>query len=112
MPGYFISDIGDMCRTYLCPVNEACQDLDLIKVIPERWTAIQNGYLAAMGEFLTNFEKDHFAFSGQFIIYMQALRFLTDFLQLDQYYKVDRPSQNLDRTLNQNQLLIEFNQII
>jgi Ser/Thr protein kinase RdoA (MazF antagonist) len=111
MPGYFISDVGDMCRTYLCPVNEACQDLNLIKVIPERWTAIQNGYLAAMGEFLTNFEKDHFAFSGQSIIYMQALRFLTDFLQLDQYYKVDKPSQNLDRTLNQNQLLIEFNQL-
>lgn len=112
MPGYFISDVGDMCRTYLCPVNEACQDLNQIKVIPERWTAIQNGYSEAMGEFLTNFEKDHFAFSGQSIIYMQALRFLTDYLQLDQYYKVERPSQNLDRTLNQNQLLIEFNHLI
>ena len=112
MPGYFISDIGDMCRTYLCTVNEACQDLSQIKVIPERWTAIQHGYLEAMGEFLTPFEKDHFAFSGQCIIYMQALRFLTDYLQLDQYYKVDSPSQNLDRTLNQNQLLIEFNQLI
>ena len=112
MPGYFISDIGDMCRTYLCPVNEACQDLSQIKVIPERWSAIQKGYLEAMGEFLTPFEKDHFAFSGQCIIYMQALRFLTDYLQLDQYYKVERPSQNLDRTLNQNQLLIEFNQIV
>jgi Ser/Thr protein kinase RdoA (MazF antagonist) len=112
MPGYFISDIGDMCRTYLCPVNEACQDLSQIKIIPERWTAIQNGYLEAMWEFLTSFEKDHFAFSGQCIIYMQALRFITDYLQLDQYYKIDRPSQNLDRTLNQNQLLIEFNKII
>jgi Ser/Thr protein kinase RdoA (MazF antagonist) len=112
MPGYFISDVGDMCRTYLCPVNEACQDLNQIKVLPERWTAIQEGYLKAMGEFLTNFEKDHFAFAGQSIIYMQALRFLTDYLQLDPYYKVDRPSQNLDRTLNQNQLLMEFNKIV
>ena len=111
MPGYFISDVGDMCRTYLCPVNEACQDLSQIKVLPERWTAIQEGYLEAMGEFLTNFEKDHFAFSGQSIIYMQALRFLTDFLELDKYYRVERPDQNLDRTLNQNQLLIEFNQL-
>jgi Ser/Thr protein kinase RdoA (MazF antagonist) len=111
MPGYFISDVGDMCRTYLCTVNEACQDLNQIKVIPERWTAIQNGYSEAMGEFLTSFEKDHFVFSGQSIIYMQALRFLTDYLQLDQYYKVERPSQNLDRTLNQNQLLIEFNHL-
>ena len=112
MPGYFTSDVGDMCRTYLCPVNEACQDLNQIKVIPERWTAIQNGYLEGMGEFLSNFEKDHFAFSGQCIIYMQALRFLTDFLELDRYYRVERPSQNLDRTLNQNQLLTEFNKII
>jgi len=112
MPGYYISDVGDMCRTYLCPVNEACQDLNLIKVLPERWTAIQEGYLESMGEFLTNFEKDHFAFSGQSIIYMQALRFLTDFLELDQYYRVERPDQNLDRTLNQNQLLMEFNKIV
>ena len=111
MPGYFISDVGDMCRTYLCPVNEACQDLNLIKVLPERWTAIQNGYLKAMGEFMTPFEKDHFEFSGQCIIYMQALRFLTDFLQLDQYYRVERPEQNLDRTMNQIQLLTEFNQL-
>jgi hypothetical protein len=111
MPGYFISDVGDMCRTYLCPVNEACQDLNLIKVLPERWTAIQEGYLEAMGEFLTNFEKDHFAFSGQSIIYMQALRFLTDFLELDKYYRVERPDQNLDRTNNQIQLLKAFNQL-
>ena len=111
MPGYFISDVGDMCRTYLCPVNEACQDLNQIKVLPERWTAIQEGYLEAMGEFLTSFEKDHFKFSGQCIIYMQALRFLTDFLELDRYYRVERPGQNLDRSNNQIQLLIEFNQL-
>jgi len=111
MPGYFISDVGDMCRTYLCPVNEACQDLNQIKVLPERWTGIQNGYLEAMGEFLTSFEKDHFKFSGQCIIYMQALRFLTDFLELDRYYRVERPGQNLDRTMNQIQLLNEFNQL-
>ena len=112
MPGYYISDVGDMCRTYLCPVNEACEDLNLIKVLPERWIAIQEGYLEAMGEFLTNFEKDHFAFSGQSIIYMQALRFLTDFLELDRYYRVERPDQNLDRTNNQIQLLKAFNQIL
>jgi hypothetical protein len=42
---------------------------------------------------------------------MQALRFLTDFLELDHYYRVERPGQNLDRTKNQIQLLIEFNQL-
>jgi Ser/Thr protein kinase RdoA (MazF antagonist) len=109
MPGYFISDLGDMCRTYLCPVNEECQHLELVKVIPERWTALQNGYLGAMGDQLTNFEKDHFSFSGQFMIYMQAIRFLTDYLELDKYYHISRPEQNLNRTKNQIQLLIEFN---
>ncbi len=111
MPGYYISDIGDMCRTYLCPVNEECTDLNLIQMMPDRWTALQNGYLKAMGEFLTPFEKDHFTFSGQFIIYMQALRFLTDYLQLDQYYHTIRPSQNLDRTNNQIELLKQFNKL-
>jgi Ser/Thr protein kinase RdoA (MazF antagonist) len=112
MPGYFISDVGDMCRTYLCPVNEECQELDLVKVIPERWEAIKKGYLNAMGDQLSNFEKDHFDFSGQFMIYMQAIRFLTDYLNLDQYYHITRPTQNLDRTRNQIRLLSEFNQLI
>lgn len=109
MPGYYISDIGDMCRTYLCPVNEECQDLNQIRMMPERWTALQKGYLDAMGTELTSFEKDHFGFSGQCIIYMQALRFLTDYLQLDRYYHTNRPGQNLDRTKNQIQLLTVFN---
>lgn len=112
MPGYFISDVGDMCRTYLCPVNEACQNLELVKVIPERWEAIQKGYLDAMGDQLTNFEKDHFSFSGQYMIYMQAIRFLTDYLELDRYYHTTTPSQNLDRTRNQIRLLTAFNQLI
>lgn len=112
MPGYFISDVGDMCRTYLCPVNEECLDFDLIKVIPERWSAIQKGYLGSMEAQLTNFEKDHFSFSGQFMIYMQAIRFLTDYLNLDQYYHTNRPGQNLDRARNQIQLLTEFNHLI
>lgn len=112
MPGYFISDVGDMCRTYLCPVNEECQDLDQICIISDRWTALQNGYLGAMGDHLTNFEIDHFSFSGQFMIYMQAIRFLTDYLEMDRYYHTLRPEQNLDRTKNQIQLLIEFNKLI
>ncbi len=112
MPGYFISDVGDMCRTYLSPVNEECQNIDLVKIVPERWDGIKKGYLDAMGDQLSNFEKDHFDFSGQFMIYMQAIRFLTDYLNLDQYYHTTRPNQNLDRTRNQIRLLSEFNQII
>lgn len=112
MPGYFISDVGDMCRTYLCPVNEECLELDQIKVIPARWTAIQNGYLGALGDQLSNYEKDHFSFSGQLMIYMQAIRFLTDFLELDHYYHTTRPMHNLDRTRNQIQLLTQFNALI
>jgi len=112
MPGYFISDVGDMCRTYLCPVNEECQDLNQITVLKDRWEAIQSGYLKSMGEHLTPFEKDHFSFSGQFMIYMQAIRFITDYMNGDIYYTTNRQDHNLDRTKNQLRLLAEFNSII
>lgn len=112
MPGYFISDVGDMCRTYLCPVNEECQDLNQITVLKDRWEAIQSGYLKLMGEHLTSFEKDHFSFSGQFMIYMQAIRFLTDYINGDIYYTTNRQDHNLDRAKNQLRLLAEFNRII
>lgn len=64
------------------------------------------------GEHLTPFEKDHFSFSGQFMIYMQAIRFLTDYMNGDIYYTTNRQDNNLDRTKNQLRLLAEFNSII
>ena len=109
MAGYFISDVGDMCRTCLCPVSEEEKDLNKIWIDADKWESLRAGYLYYMKEELSNFEMDHFFFSGQFLIYMQALRFLTDHLNNDIYYGVSYEGQNYQRTLNQIRLLEVFN---
>lgn len=105
MPGYFISDIGDMMRTYLCPVTEEESDLSKIRVRKEFYQAIVHGYRSEMKEELTETEKKYFFYAGKFSIYMQALRFLTDFLNGDIYYGSAYPGQNLMRAANQVILL-------
>ena len=60
---------------------------------------------------LSHFELDHFFYSGQFMIYMQALRFLTDHLNRDIYYGAKYDGQNLVRTQNQIRLLEEYNKL-
>ena len=109
MQGYFISDVGDMLRTYLSPANEDETDLSKIVVDEQCFDAIYSGYLSEMGTELTAFEKDHFIYAGKFMIYMQALRFLSDYLNGDIYYHTTYAGQNLNRTNNQLTLL---NQLI
>lgn len=105
MPGYFISDVGDMMRTYLCAVSENEEDISKIEVRPAYYYAIVEGYYKEMENELTAEEKKHFFFAGQFMIYMQALRFLTDYLNNDIYYQIQYPTHNLVRAINQVVLL-------
>jgi hypothetical protein len=105
MPGYFISDLGDMMRTYLSPMSEDEKDVDKIEVRDEYYRAIVQGYYNEMKDVLTETEKRYFFYAGRFIIYMQALRFLTDHLNNDVYYGVKYPGQNFIRAKNQNVLL-------
>ncbi|MBO9594107.1 MAG: aminoglycoside phosphotransferase family protein [Niabella sp.] len=105
MPGYFISDVGDMMRTYLCPVSEEEQDFSKIEVREDYYRAIVEGYLEDMQDELTAAEKSHFFYSGLFMIYMQALRFLTDHLNDDRYYGAKYEGHNFMRAQNQLTLL-------
>lgn len=105
MPGYFISDVGDMMRTYLSPVSEEEKDFSQIQIREEYFKAIISGYLYEMHEELTEKEKQHFVYAGKFMIYMQALRFLTDYLNNDVYYGAQYTEQNLVRAQNQAALL-------
>ena len=111
MAGHFISDVGDMCRTCLCAVSEEEKDLNKVKVDSKKWDALKKGYLHNMESELSHFELDHFFYSGQFMIYMQALRFLTDHLNRDIYYGAKYDGQNLVRTQNQIRLLEEYNKL-
>ena len=105
MPGYFISDVGDMMRTYLSPVSEEEKDFTTIKIRDEYFKAIADGYLSEMNKELTSFEKKHFVYAGKFMIYMQALRFLTDYLNDDVYYGSKYKGHNFVRANNQATLL-------
>lgn len=105
MPGYFISDVGDMMRTYLSPANEEEQDLSKISIREDIFHAIAEGYCSEMENELTEEEKQHFVYAGKFMIYMQALRFLTDHLNDDVYYGAKYEGHNFKRALNQSVLL-------
>jgi Ser/Thr protein kinase RdoA (MazF antagonist) len=108
MPGYFISDVGDMMRTYLSPVSEEEKDFNKITIRKDYYKAIVEGYSSEMQDELTETEKRYFFYAGKFSIYMQALRFLTDFLNDDKYYGAAYPGQNLIRASNQIVLLQKF----
>jgi len=108
MPGYYLSDVGDMMRTYLSPANEEETDLSKIHIRENVFNAICQGYLSEMGSVLTEKEKQYFIYSGEMMIYMQAIRFLTDFLNNDVYYGSKYPGHNLTRAKNQFKLLNEY----
>jgi thiamine kinase-like enzyme len=105
MPGYFISDVGDMMRTYLSPVDEEESDFTKIEIRVDIYKAIEQGYLSEMHDELTVTEKKYFFFAGTYMIYMQAMRFLTDYLNNDIYYGAKYEKQNFVRAQNQIVLL-------
>ena len=110
MPGYFISDVGDMLRTYLSPVSEEEKDFSKIKLREDYFEAIVKGYMDEMQQTLTPSEIQHFVYAGKFMVYMQALRFLTDYLNNDIYYGSKYQEHNLIRAGNQAHLLKLLNE--
>jgi Ser/Thr protein kinase RdoA (MazF antagonist) len=105
MPGYFISDFGDMMRTYLSPVSEEEKDLSRIEIREDYFKAIAEGYLSEMGNELSATEKKYLVYAGKFMTYMQSLRFLTDHLNNDIYYGAKYDGHNFIRANNQVSLL-------
>jgi Ser/Thr protein kinase RdoA (MazF antagonist) len=105
MPGYFISDVGDMIRTYVSPAGEEEADLSAVVVRREFYEAIHEGYMREMADVLSGAEQERFGYSGLFMVYMQALRFLTDHLNGDVYYGARYPGHNYSRAANQAALL-------
>ena len=110
MAGYFISDLGDMLRTYLSPVSEEERDTSLIRIRLDYFEAIVRGYLEEMYDILTADEKKAFVYAGEFMVYMQALRFITDYLLGDKYYGSRYDGHNYVRALNQATLLQRFSE--
>jgi Ser/Thr protein kinase RdoA (MazF antagonist) len=105
MPGYFISDVGDMMRTCLSPVSEEEKDFSKIHIREPYYKAIVEGYTEGMEGKLSDAEKHSFFDAGCYLIYMQALRFLADHINNDVYYGAKYEGHNFVRACNQITLL-------
>jgi hypothetical protein len=108
MPGASLYDFGDMVRTAARPCPEDETDLSKVVARMEMFEAITQGYLAAAGDTLTQAEKDNLAFSARLITFEIGLRFLTDYLEGDVYFKTHREGHNLDRARVQFKMVESF----
>jgi hypothetical protein len=105
MPGLPLYDFGDMVRTATSAALEDETDLSKVTMQIHLYEALIKGYLSSAGEFLTPAEKSHLAFSGKLLTFETGIRFLTDYLDGDVYFKSHRPGHNLDRCRNQFKLV-------
>lgn len=105
MPGLSIHDFGDLVRTATCPAAEDERDLSTVAVDVSLFDALARGFAQGTGGFLTPAEKRHLVFGGKLITFEQIIRFLTDHLAGDVYYKVHREGHNLDRARTQMKLV-------
>jgi hypothetical protein len=101
MPGLALNDFGDLVRSATNAAAEDERDAGRVRARPEIFAALAEGYLASAGAFLNATEVGHLAVSGLVIAFEQGLRFLTDHLAGDTYYKIRRPGHNLERVVNQ-----------
>jgi len=110
MPGLVLYDFGDMVRTTTSSSQEDEQDLSKVAMQFPMFEALVRGYLSSAGEFLTPEEKHFLAFSGKLITFEIGLRFLTDYLSGDTYFRIHREGHNLDRCRTQFKLVESIQQ--
>jgi Ser/Thr protein kinase RdoA (MazF antagonist) len=110
MPGLALYDFGDMVRTTTSPAKEDERDLSKVVMQFPMFEALIRGYLPAAGGFLTPAEKKLLPFSGKLITFEIGIRFLTDYLAGDTYFKVHRDGHNLDRCRTQFKLVESIEQ--
>lgn len=101
MPGLVLYDFGDMVRSGANPAEEDEQDLNRVGMKFDMYEALYDGFISSAGGFLTEAEKEMLPFSAKLITLEIGLRFLTDFIMGDVYFKTRRPNQNLDRCRTQ-----------
>jgi Ser/Thr protein kinase RdoA (MazF antagonist) len=110
MPGLALYDFGDMVRTSTSTGKEDECDLSKVRAEFPMFEALVRGYLASASDFLSQAEKQWLVFSGKLITFENGIRFLTDFLAGDAYFKVRREKHNLDRCRTQFKLVESIEQ--
>ncbi|MDA7756710.1 aminoglycoside phosphotransferase family protein [Opitutales bacterium] len=105
MPGCVLHDFGDLVRTAACPVSEDEMDLTKVTFLTDTYKAILDGYYQSTHQFLEDNEIAGLAKAPLVITFELGVRFLTDYLTGDTYFKVNYPEHNLNRAKVQFQLL-------
>lgn len=107
MPGLILHDFGDLARSAAAGPEDAAGGgaggLSL-----GRFEALVQGYLEGTGDLLTPGELEHLALAPRVITLELAMRFLTDHLEGDRYFKMAHPGHNLERCRAQLRLLAEM----
>lgn len=105
MPGYVLSDFGDFIRTGANKGAEDDQDLYNVALDLAIFEGYAKGYLENAASFLTDVEIENLAFGAKLLTYMQTVRFLTDYIDGDTYYKIAYGNHNLVRSKAQFKFL-------
>jgi Ser/Thr protein kinase RdoA (MazF antagonist) len=105
MRGSALFDFGDAVRSIANTAAEDEHDLTRVHFSQDIFRYFTKGYLAATLDALTQTEIDHLAFSARVMTLESGIRFLTDYLRGDVYFRTHRPNQNLDRSRTQLKLL-------
>ncbi|WP_018969729.1 phosphotransferase enzyme family protein [Rubritalea marina] len=104
MPGLSVYDFGDLVRTATSPAAEDERDLSMVDMRMPYFEALAEGYIDGCAA-LTQVEMDYMVTGAKIITLETGIRFLTDYLEGDQYFKIERAGQNLDRARTQLKLV-------
>lgn len=108
MPGLSLYDFGDMVRTATNAGAEDDRDLNRVQCRMDMFEALTRGYLSTAAHFLTQAEIEELPFAGRLMTMECGVRFLTDHLEGDTYFKVHRPNHNLERCRAQFKLVSDM----
>ena len=101
MPGLALYDFGDLVRVAANPAREDAGKLEKMEARRDMYEACAEGFLAGFDGYLTAQEIKLMPVAGAVITFELAVRFLSDYLDGDRYFKTARPGHNLDRARTQ-----------
>lgn len=108
MPGLAAYDFGDSIRFGASTAAEDEQDLSKVEMSLELFETYARGFLTACGASLTQKERETLPLGAKMMTLECGVRFLTDYLNGDVYFRIHRPSHNLDRCRTQFKLVADM----
>ena len=112
MPGTPLHDFGDMVRSMASTVTEDHPVMEEVSFSKQMYDALESGFIEGAGDSLEKIEKEHLLLGAKYIIFEQAVRFFTDYLNGNIYYKVKDDQHNMVRAQNQLALLDSLSKIM